>query len=514
MIKGDYVERSRVTKSGKTVVDKIVTSTTGVEYAIGPRLGSGGVAKVFRARRLSDKAEFAFKEYAPSPETRRVHRAIKRNIQTLIKTPLTESDGTPLTSFIGPLDKDSVIELPASGGWGYIMELVDTEAFLSVPKLRHPGIYPDAKILCIACMNIASFFRRVHFSGWCYKDINEGNIYINNKTGEIRVIDCDNISVQSTRTIKGTDGFMAPEVYDGVPPDSYTDYFSMAVLYYRLLIGGFPMDGKKTYQYLIENNLSIQEAASKIYGNMALFAFDPQDHSNEIRGLVDPRNPKLYAGQTAYWDNLPKEIQDGFIKTFSVGLSNDNRTKRATDRDWMVIFENLLKEGLVTCKCGKKNFGDRKAGKLCIYCEAKLPLIPKKPVSPPKPTKQPKPTPQPAQQPKPQTQSPISTSNELTTVVFRAKRDIAPTGLSITVKRKHSLPGKGIHPNLSEDWMKIEYNKTKNLLAAVNLSQNPWSVSDNGVKTVCNPGERVILKKGLVITVLYRQLQLTVDEIK
>ena len=522
MITGDYIEKSRVTKSGKTVKEKIVTSTTGVEYAIGGKLGAGGVAKVYRARRLRDKAEFVFKEYVPSPENRRMHRAIKNNIKNLMNKPLTESDGTPLESFVGPLDKDSLIELPASGGFGYIMKFVDTDAFLSIPKLRHPKSYPDAKILCVACMNIAQLFRRVHFTGWCYKDINEGNIYINNKTGEIRIIDCDNISVQSTKTIKGTDGYMAPEVYVTGTPDPYTDYFSLAVLYYRLFVGGYPMDGKKVQQYLYDNNLSIQEAASKIYGDMAVFVFDPKDHSNTIRGLVDKQNPNLYAAQTELWDRLPKEIQEGFIKTFSTGLSNDDRNKRATDRDWLKIFEGLLKNGLVTCKCGKKDFGDLKTHKECIYCGAKLPLLPpavkKAPVPVPAPvqnkpktnvnntgaTRNPNPAPAP---------NPVS-SSELTTVVFHAKRDIAPTNLKITAKRKQQLQGSAIHPNLNENWMKIEHNKTKNLLAAVNCSPFPWSVTDNGVKTVCDPGKRIVLKKGLIITVLHRQLQLTVDEIK
>ena len=68
MITGDYIEKDRVTKSGKFVKEKIVTSTTGIEYAIGGRLGAGGVAKVYKARRLSDKAEFVLKNTFPLPD--------------------------------------------------------------------------------------------------------------------------------------------------------------------------------------------------------------------------------------------------------------------------------------------------------------------------------------------------------------------------------------------------------------------------------------------------------------
>lgn len=480
MITGDYTERKRKAKSGKMVTDKVVKSTTGVEYAIGKKLGAGGVAKVFRARRLSDKKECVFKEYVPSPENRRTHNAIKKNIQNLMQKPLTDDDGvTPLRSFIGPMDKDSLIDLPASKSFGYIMELVDTKAFLPVPRLRHQGTYPDADILCKACTNIAHHFKRVHFRGLCYKDINRDNIYINNKTGDIRIIDCDNIGVQSVRTITGTEGFIAPEVYVTNTPDTYTDYFSMAVLFYFIFVGGDPLYGKKVRDYLIKNNLSVTEAKSTIYGTMAQFAFDPKDRSNEIRGLIDPLNPNLYAIQTKCWDRLPPEIQNGFIKTFSTGLTNNNRHKRATDRDWIKIFDSLQSHGFARCRCGRVNFADAQGKAKCIFCKAQLP-------PPPPPT------------------------HELTTVVFRAKRDIAPTHLAIEAKRKQQLQGQAIYPGLNEGWMRIEYSKKRNMLAAVNMSRYTWIVSG----APCAPGERVAIKKGMVITVLRRQLQLTVVEIK
>ena len=486
MIAGDYVEKQIKTLKGKIVTCKVVKSTTGVEYAVCGKLGSGGVARVFSARRLSDKKEFVFKEYVPSPETQRMHRAIKSNILKLIGDPLTETDGTVLKSFVGPLDKDSMIELPASNGFGYIMEKVDTGTFLPIPKLWHNDTYPDAEVICKICINIAQLFRIIHLKGWCYKDINEGNIYINNKTGEVRIIDCDNISVQSKKTIKGTDGFMAPEVYVTSTPDIYTDYFSMAVLFYRLLVGGFPLDGKKTKKYLMDNELSVQEAAATIYGSMALFAFDPKDTSNEIHRLKDNMNPDLYANQVKKWEKLPQEIKDGFIQTFSLGLSNENRHKRMIDSQWVKIFEELKKGGLVRCRdCGKINFGDKSRTLGCCFCGAKLPLL-------------------------------NDVGAGLTTVTFSVKRDIAPTNLKIIAQRKQLFPGKAIHPdlNLNDGWMKILYCQTKNLLSVLNCSQYSWSVSYNNKKTLCSPNEKVILYKDMVITVSPRKLQLKVTEIK
>ena len=86
--------------------------------------------------------------------------------------------------------------------------------------------------------------------------------------------------------------------------------------------------------------------------------------------------------------------------------------------------------------------------------------------------------------------------------------------MDIIEKRKQEMKGKEIYAGINEGWMRIEDSKSKNMLSAVNLRKYTWIISDGGNKKACAPGGRVVLKKGLVITVLKRQLQLTVAEIK
>lgn len=494
MISGDYKERTRKNKKGKEITEKIIKTASGNEYIIGKRMGQGGVGRVYKVRRVSDGKEFAFKEYMPSPDRAAIHKGIKKNLQTLLRNPILDRDGIPLKSFIGPIE---LVDLPASRGFGYIMELVDTENYVPLKKLWHSAsIYPDALILCKICKNIAHLFTRLHLgTGWCYKDINEGNIYINPKTGDIFVIDLDNISVPKTKTILGTHGYMAPEVYVTNEPDTRTDQFSMAVYFYRLLIGGYPLEGKKTMEYLKKNNKAVQEAGDVIYGSMALFAFDPKDTSNSIQPLVKEKDGEVYQAQINLWNDLPEEIQQCFIRTFSTGLHN--REMRATDGMWYKAFDDVEKNGLVKCKCGKHNFGSRTKQKACKFCSKKLPMLPPKKVAAKStsilPTKK----------------------KELTTVVFRARRDVEPSKLRVEAMRKAELSGRVVHPSLPQsNLMRIEYSQKKNLLSAVNMSNITWSVSCDGVKDVCPPGKRVILKEDLVITVLRRQLELKVLEIK
>lgn len=504
MISGDYKERKRVNKKGVQVTDKIVTSTSGTEYLIGGKMGAGGVARVFRAKRLRDGKKFAFKEYLPSPELAKIHRNIKRNVQKLISNPILDDDGKPLKSFVMPVE---IVELPASHSFGYVMEVVDTSNYIPLKKLWRD--YPDARIMCRLCKNIAHLFTRLHLgTGWCYKDINEDNIYIDPGTGDFYIIDCDNISVPKTKTISGTPGYMAPEVYVNHMPDTRTDQFSMAVFFYRLLVGGYPMEGKKTQDYLKSTNQAVQDAAAVIYGSDALFTFDPVDPANTIRGLVDEnseKNTKVYQLQTKMWDYLPDEVKQCFYKTFSEGLPDAKRAIRTTDKIWYDTFDAIEKEGLVKCSCGNYAFGSHRPGKICPYCNQKLPLLPKAAgsvhtpvrksasVLPSRPVRQ----------------------KELTKAVFRATRNVEPKHLTVTAERKGEMRGSQIHPQFSNrNLMRIEYSAKRSALSAVNLSVFTWSVSQDGVKSICPPGKRVILTPGCVLTIQHRQLQLKVMELK
>ena len=529
MVSGDYIEKQEKNKKGKLVNYKVIRSTTGVEYGVGNQLGEGGFGVVYRAKRMSDGKKCVFKEFPPDPLKRKIHSQIKRNITNLAVNPILDFDNTRLESFVGPMDRDSIIQLPASRGFGYIMEQVDTERFVKVFSMWKPGVYPDAEKLSKICYNIAHLFGRIHLRGYSYRDISRENVYMDPKTGDIRVIDCDNISANEESPVKGTPGFIAPEVYVTSTPDTYTDYFSMAVILYYILIGGDPMYGKKVEDYCIKNESSIatdEKTQKRFYGTEALFVFDPKDRSNTIHNLVDSQRPKMYKLQEENWEWQPQMIKDAFIKTFSEGLKSDKRHLRTTDAEWKEIFTELKKNSLVECKnvkCKKKNFGSIQASRGCFYCGSTLPKLPiPKPVVGHKPPIGTRPVQRPAQQPiqrpaqqpiqRPAQQPVQQPAQQLSSVTFFIRRDIG-NNLTMTVKKKTGLPGNTIYPGLSDGWMRILYNQNKNMLAAKNMSQYVWTIRVEGNKSQCAPGEMVILRKGMVIIVRPRQLQFTVTDI-
>lgn len=451
--------------SGKMTGRRVV-SHYGNEYIIGKKLGAGGVAKVFHAQKVGDRREYVFKEYVPKPETRMIHATIKKNLIALIQHPLLDTSGNKLPHVVSPLD----IIVLKSGGFGYIMEKVDTSSYKSVEKiLNHHDFYPDAKILCKFCKSFAEFFKTIHLKGWCYKDINEGNIYINPDNGDFWVIDNDNISVAKNKSILGTAGYMAPEVYITEKPDTYSDYFSIATFFFRLFVGSYPMDGPATEQYMVQNDLSVDGAAPVIYGSNALFAFHPTDKRNAVYTATSNKN---YQIQTRKWNALPVQIKKCMIQTFVTALPFNKCQQRTSDYQWIQCFEDLEKNHLVRCKkCKKYNFDNRKT---CYCCGKDLPKAP----PPPPPPKY--------------------------EVVFEYLRIVGGKQergqLAFDLDEK--VPGKRLHPDFSSaPILYAHYREKAKMYTIHNLGPFTWELARAG-KTAKQPaGSEVQINSGLVIKV-------------
>ena len=127
------------------------------------------------------------------------------------------------------------------------------------------------------------------------------------------------------------------------------------------------MDGRASEEYLVNTDMSLNEAASVIYGSHALFAFDPHNHSNFIRNYVNKHKPRMYELQTQRWDAIDDRLKMCFIQTFSDGLQGDSKRKRTIDREWMQAFKVAAKTGLKQCLiCHRRLFVGRT---VCPWCK-------------------------------------------------------------------------------------------------------------------------------------------------
>jgi serine/threonine protein kinase len=198
-------------------------------------------------------------------------------------------------------------------------------------------------------------------------------------------MDCDNVSAGNVKSVFGTPKYVAPEVYITERPDSISDRYSMAVFFYRLLVGGYPLEGQKTAAYIIKKGLddSKPEVAKILFSDMALFAFDEKDKSNRIVNVSESSIPQdeinTWNIQAYCWSILPSKLKSMFQRVFSENLKGEGKDRRPTENQWIDAFNDIIQNNLVKCKCGKYNFAG--SGQ-CLFCSKKLPTPP----SPPPPT--------------------------------------------------------------------------------------------------------------------------------
>lgn len=346
-----------------------IIGNNGFTYTVIESVGKGGLAKVWKVREESSKKFYACKDYKRNPQNARgnILGNIRENIEDLIKIgAIKDTKGNVLESVVIPI----TLVNNAGDSLAYIMELVDLKDYMTLKKAWcQPGKYPTPFAICNIVKNFAYFFERLHIGhGLCYKDVNEGNIFFNPKSGEIKIIDNDNIGLASKQTIKGTPYYMAPEVILGKAPNATSDRFSFAVFMYRLLTGGYPFEGAYTEDYCLKNDVLLNdpETSKELFGKDPIFVWHPTDKRNSIAKFTDPQ----HRGQADCWNRLPQVVKDLFIKTFVTNLSPDRAAERTTDVAWRQAFETLEKN-LITCPfCKERTFSEVDK---CFECEKTLP---------------------------------------------------------------------------------------------------------------------------------------------
>jgi len=232
-------------------------------------LGTGGQGEVYQV--TMEGKDYALKWYYPAsiiPDQR-------ENLQYLIQA------GAPSDRFLWP------IELVSYGNsFGYLMN-VREKRFEDLTALMNRSITPTFEVLCTVGFELAQNFRLLHLAGLCYRDISWGNVFLDPKTGATLICDNDNVGINRTSSsaILGTPMFMAPEIVRGEAyPSIETDLFSLAVLFFLMLMSHHPLHGQKESEI---HSLDFT-AMRWLYGKEAVFIFDPTNRTNRpVRGIHD-----------------------------------------------------------------------------------------------------------------------------------------------------------------------------------------------------------------------------------
>lgn len=197
----------------------------------------------------------------------------------------------------------------------------------------------DAQVT--AAINIVKQFRSLHLVGKSYQDLNGGGFFINTKTGDVLVCDCDNVAPDKENFgIGGFPGYMAPEIVRGVAqPDVLTDRYSLAVLLFRLFMRADPLEGKKVIQSVVLT----EEKELMHYGKQPVFIYDLKNDSNRpVKGVHD--------NAIKMWHLYPAFLRDAFMQSFTEGMLNPG--KRIIEKKWQELLIRLRSD-IIHCTCGK-----------------------------------------------------------------------------------------------------------------------------------------------------------------
>lgn len=322
-----------------------IKTVSGGELEVIQKLGEGGQGVVYKVN--YNGKPLALKWYFGN----KLNNADKfyRNIQNNIK------QGTPTGAFLWPLEITEYFE----GSFGYLMELRPPEykdfSLFLLAKVHFANI--EALINTALC--ITNGFRELHNRGYSYQDLNDGNFFVNPKTGDVLICDNDNVAPYGENLgIAGKCRYMAPEVVMGQKrPDSHTDRFSLAVVLYMLLFLNHPLEGKRTMCPCLT-----EELERKFYGSDPVFVWDPANDANRpVRGV--------HTNEIKLWPLYPAFVRKTFEKAFSheVMAGNDT-THRVIEKEWQEVF-TTLRDLTIKCSCGSETFIDPSQQSCrCINC--------------------------------------------------------------------------------------------------------------------------------------------------
>ncbi|MCI5669104.1 MAG: serine/threonine-protein kinase [Oscillospiraceae bacterium] len=316
----------------------------GGEAEITQVLGQGGQGTVYRASYRG--RDHALKMYFPNKL--RDPAMFRENLQRLCE------EGSRSPVFLMP----KMLTEQTGDGFGYLMELIPPGyvPFTDIlnARVKFSGLYSVVN----AAVRITSAFRELHNSGRSYQDLNDGGFFIRPTDGDVLICDCDNIAPYGEHLgIAGKPGYMAPEIVRGEKaPDKLTDRWSLAVVLFRLLLRGDPLEGRK----VLNSVCLTEDAERRHYGFEPIFVYDPDNDSNRpVRGV--------HNNIIKFWRIMPDYIREAFTRSFTVGSAQPE--KRLIEKQWLDLLIRMRND-ICACTCGAQGFisGSEHDGEGRVIC--------------------------------------------------------------------------------------------------------------------------------------------------
>jgi DNA-binding helix-hairpin-helix protein with protein kinase domain len=314
--------------------DVVLGHGTKARYVVRRYIGGGGQGEVYEAER--DDVPMAVKWYFQQMATPQ-----QRNILESVV-----AMGAPDHRFLWPYE--IVLKDGDATGFGYAMPLRDRR-YRGIVELLKGTVQPSFATLTTAAINLVEAFRQLHAKGRSYRDINEGGVFVDFKTGDVLVCDNDNVFVDGLGDagVKGRMKWMAPEIVIGkANPSANTDLYSLSVLLFYMFVNHHPLEGKRESAIRAFDH----HASVRLYGEAPLFIYHPTDDSNRPQ-------KQFHKNAVVMWKNYPRFLHRVFEQSFVHGL-HDPAQGRVRLPDWRKVLVQL-RDSIYHCtRCKAEVFFD------------------------------------------------------------------------------------------------------------------------------------------------------------
>lgn len=318
----------------------VIQFTDGTTGIVRSKIGEGGQGEVYQ---IEYKGSKALKWYKNRPSSAFVDN-LRKNV----------SRTTPASCFLWPIAvSDSNL------GVGYVMDLTESNSKDFSKFLANIHHFNNEDSIINAAINLCVAFQKLHLQGLAYFDLNDGNFFFNPDSGDLQIGDNDNVSSAdyNVSNIQGKRGYMAPEIVLDGNPNRYSDYYSLAIILFRLIFIDHPLHGKNMEKIACLT----PKAITYLYGTNPVFIFDPTNFENAASDEFSPN-------AIARWNNVPGFVKKAFIKAFS-RESQLNPQGRMMESEWIKVFLRW-RSRLGTCPiCGEITYIEPEDRGCCKECK-------------------------------------------------------------------------------------------------------------------------------------------------
>ncbi|MDR1658142.1 MAG: kinase [Deltaproteobacteria bacterium] len=233
-----------------------------------------------------------------------------------------------------------------------------------------------------AGLHLCQALRRLHKAGLIHSDLSGRNCLVDPVGGEVCLINIDyligsELSAQSSGLGTFTPDFAAPEIisscfsadnFDRRGLNQASNYHSLAVLIYGLLLHRHPLRGSKIH------SADLSENEAMLLGSKALFIENPDNNSNRLLFSADDKdNMPWFDTATISVSVLGPHLKSLFAYAFIDGLKDPKLRPTADEWEKALVKTVDLLQPCGNPKCSMKWYVFQKPPKsVCPYCGEKF----------------------------------------------------------------------------------------------------------------------------------------------